>query len=278
MRQRTPRSAISALVLVIILVVSLGYIFRGPLRDWWDELRKPELPVPVTLRTANLNTGNTNNVNKEVTDSENENSTVGNDTIAELPATANLNLSFTPQAPHANWEAPFKEACEETAALMVQSYWSGDAIDNPDEAETRILEIVDHQNKEYGFYEDSTAEETARFIRDLWGYETDVYTGSEVSAEKIRREVANGFPVIVLAAGRQLGNPNYTPPGPLYHALVVKGYLKNGQFITHDPGTRNGEDYLYDEDVFMDAIHDWNGGDVANGQKAIVVVRGAREE
>jgi hypothetical protein len=73
-------------------------------------------------------------------------------------------------------------------------------------------------------------------------------------------------------AGRQLGNPNYKQPGPLYHMLVIKGYKKNGDFITNDSGTRKGADYIYQADVIMQAMHDWNGGKVKTGKKVMLIV------
>ena len=36
----------------------------------------------------------------------------------DLPEEINLPVPFTPQAPHANWELPYQEACEEAAVLM----------------------------------------------------------------------------------------------------------------------------------------------------------------
>ena len=83
------------------------------------------------------------------------------------------------------------------------------------------------------------------------------------------------------SAGRELGNPNFKSPGPIYHNLVIRGYTKDGKFITNDPGTRKGEQYIYDQDVVMAAIHDWvpkgdrtiaANGDVATGQRVVLVV------
>ena len=54
--------------------------------------------------------------------------------------------------------------------------------------------------------------------------------------------------------------------------LVIKGYTKDGRFITNDPGTRRGANYLYDPNIVLNAIHYWNGGDVKNGKKAVIVV------
>ncbi len=68
-----------------------------------------------------------------------------------------------------------------------------------------------------------------------------------------------------------LGNPNFSGEGPLYHALVLKGYTET-TFVTNDPGTRLGADYQYDFDTIMTAMHDWNGGGVENGAKVVVVI------
>ena len=70
-----------------------------------------------------------------------------------------------------------------------------------------------------------------------------------------------------------LKNPYYTQPGPERHKVVIIGYdPDNKEFITNDPGTRRGADYVYDGALLWDAIHDWNGGDVPQGAKVMIVV------
>ncbi|MBI3956980.1 MAG: C39 family peptidase [Candidatus Kerfeldbacteria bacterium] len=282
------------LFLILIVIVGLAAWFsRGQVRDWYAVATKPELPEaqpavesPASNPNGDDDAGNTNvtetnsaaeqePVDENTPDPAGNIAPVNTNRPAPLPVEVNLAVPFTSQAPHANWDLPYQEACEEAAALMVHRFWQNKPLASKDDADRAIREIVDFQEEEYGFYKDTTVEETARFIRDLWGYDdVEVVTGSAVTADRIKREVADGFPVIALAAGRQLGNPNFTQPGPIYHALVVKGFTKGGKFITNDPGTRKGADYLYDPKVLISAIHDWNDGDVANGQKAIVIVRG----
>lgn len=69
-----------------------------------------------------------------------------------------------------------------------------------------------------------------------------------------------------------LGNPYFTPPGPIYHMLVIKGYNLT-EFITNDPGTRRGADYVYSYQTLMKAIHDWNNGNVESGKSATISVQ-----
>lgn len=260
-------------VLIILTCFIAGGVFarRTTIIEWYDEWLAPELPEPITrvntntssnsAAPSNLNTGpgNTNTVVPQA---------------QPLPAEMNLAVPFTSQAPHANWELPYQEACEEAASLMVHYFWADQTFASKEEADREIRALVDFQETKYGFYKDSTAEETARFIRAKWNYDTvEVVTGASVTIDRIKREIADGYPVIAFAAGQQLGNPNFRGDGPLYHALVIKGYTKDGKFITNDPGTRNGADYTYSETTLLKAIHDWNNGDPATGQKAIIIVR-----
>jgi hypothetical protein len=186
-----------------------------------------------------------------------------------LPESFNLQVPFTTQAPYANWDLPYQETCEEASALTVHYYYSGKTF-TKDIADKEILALVEWEKGYFGDYKDTTAEQTAQFIRAYWGYKrVDVEYNPTI--EQIKRHVFAGRPVIVPAAGKQLGNPNFRNGGPLYHMFVVRGWA-DGQFITNDVGTRKGENYRYDDDVVMNAMHDWNGGDVENGKKAIIVV------
>lgn len=259
------------LLFAIFLAALLGLAAkRHQALDAVLRFTRPPLP-PAQMATnvaADRRTPGTTNMNAAVAGAPEPQS------AASLPAESNLAVPFTSQAPFANWELPYQEACEEAAALMVRRFWTSNPFDSKKEADEAILKVVAFEEKEYGSYKDTTADETARFIRDLWGYtRVDVVSGTGVTLERIKREVADGYPVIVLAAGRLLGNPNFRRPGPVYHALVIKGYTKSGAIITNDPGTRKGTDYLYDPVVLMNAIHDWNGGDVEHGQKVMIVVR-----
>jgi len=80
--------------------------------------------------------------------------------------------------------------------------------------------------------------------------------------------------------GQALGNPNFTPPGPEYHFLLIRGYNPSTDtFITNDPGTRNGELYKYSSDTLFNAIRDYPTGDhlpITSTRKAMIVILKAR--
>lgn len=191
--------------------------------------------------------------------------------VPEIATEVNLAIPFTSQAPHQRWDVPYKEFCEEASVLMAASYIRGEDIPNADVADAKLLAVKAFEEQRFGYYEDTTAEETAVILREYYGI-ARVEMVYEPDALAIKKALSRGRAVIVPAAGRMLGNPYYTQPGPLYHMLVVKGYTTDGKFITNDPGTRRGADFLYEESVLLNAIHDWNGGNVNEGRRVMIVV------
>lgn len=206
---------------------------------------------------------------------ENENANT-NEAAAEenisggvLPTEFNLAVPFTPQAPFAVWDELHEDACEEASVAMVDAFYTNRNF-SPQGADDEINAIVNWELQTFGYWLDTTAEETARILREKYGYQ-NVRVVYDINIGDIKREVASGHPVILPAAGQLLGNEYFQQPGPLYHMLVVRGWTSDGKIITNDPGTKRGEGYLYDPDVLINAVHDWNGGDVENGRKAMIV-------
>jgi|AntAceMinimDraft_10_1070366.scaffolds.fasta_scaffold02487_3 hypothetical protein len=189
----------------------------------------------------------------------------------DIPKSLDLNIPFICQAPLLDWEPPFDHACEEAVVLMVHYYYQDSESTNLFKANEEIREIVDFEKKTYDFYEDSSAEQVAQLVRDYYGYKTEVIYN--ISLENIKEEIVKGYPVIVPTAGRLLENPYFTPPGPLYHMLLIKGYTKD-VFIVNDPGTKHGKDYVYSYPILEKSIHDWDGeGDVTDGTSAMIVIK-----
>lgn len=233
------------------------YNYRSHIRDFVFEYQKASLPeaLPLTSYTITHDREQLYKVPEDET----------------LPNSINLAVPFTSQAPHANWDLPYKETCEEASLLMVARYKKGELISSPEDADREILKLVEFQNNYFGDYKDTTAEQTAEIARKFYGFKnTEVIY--DFSIEDIKKALAAGNPVIVPAAGRQLGNPYFRRPGPLYHMLVIRGYTAD-QFITNDPGTKRGEEFVYKYGDLLNAVHDWNGGEVDSGQKVMIVVR-----
>lgn len=276
-------SRLRTLLIIAFAVLILGatmYTTRGMLRDWWRALNTEPVPDAVTFEEIgqadftddidvadeNIDDSAKDNKNEDAVDDE----TSEVETPVNIPETLNLDIPFTSQAPLANWDLPYQEACEEASMLMAARFLQGRTITGPDDADSAILELVDFADVELGYPIDMTAEETANAIEEFYNLRTEVLY--DFTWDDIKTALTQGYPVIVPAAGRELGNPNFTSPGPIYHMLVIKGYTEN-RVITNDPGTRNGADYSYDYDVLYNAMHDWNGGNVNEGKKVIIIVK-----
>lgn len=240
--------------LLTILIIFGGLGFGGWqianstfVQDWWADLQAPELPPaePIAVSVAGPAI---NAVANRYGDEAVENA-------FQVPAEKNLAVPFTSQAPHANWDLDHNEFCEEAAVLMAGRYFQGREIENKDDAEAALQRIKQWQLENLGFYYDTTAAETAKILEGL--YDLKVELKSNPTIDDIKRALALNKLVIVPAAGRELGNPNYTPPGPIYHMLLIRGYTKDGMFITNDAGTRRGEEFVFSQSVVMNAIHDW---------------------
>lgn len=123
-----------------------------------------------------------------------------------------------------------------------------------------------------GRFEDTSAAETADILTNLYKIE-NVSVREIKSVEDTKQEVALGHIVIVPTAGRLLKNPHFTPPGPLYHMVLMYGFDdQKNLFIVNDPGTRRGKGFVYNQTVLFKAIHDWNNGDVLHGKRMMIVV------
>lgn len=181
-----------------------------------------------------------------------------------------LNVPFTSQAPLANWDEVHEQTCEEAAVLMSVFALEGKTL-NPQLAEDELLKIVEWQKENFGYFEDTNALETARIVTEYFGKKADIHY--DFTTDEVKNELKKQRPVIVLAAGRLLSNPFYKQPGPIYHALVVRGY-DGDTLITNDPGTRRGERYTYESTVVLSASHEWVGdpAKITEGRRVMISV------
>jgi hypothetical protein len=269
MNKRTKRISsiiVSVLVVVILTAGSFAYLKR---HDISRELERATLPTALPYKSDPL----TSRPALPVADSVPSTSTSPSSSpTASLPAQANLAIPFTVQAPRANWDDPYGEFCEEASVLMAVSYVRHQDIPSADYADQELLKIKTFEEKRFGYYKDTTIAEVATIFKEYYDY-PHVRVVANPTVQDIKEAVASGQTVLMPAAGRQLGNPYFQTPGPIYHMLVIKGYTTGGQFIVNDPGTRRGADFLYKENVLMNAMHDWRGdGQIELGRKAILIV------
>ena len=190
--------------------------------------------------------------------------------VIKTPVTSkNLAVPFTSQAPYGIWDTLHEDTCEEASVYMVAKYYASitGAID-PAVADPVLIDMVDAETKA-GLKASLTAAELGAFTESYFGtVKASVIENPTI--DQIKVYINAGIPVVVPAAGQELGNPFYTGVGPLYHFIVLRGY-DGENFITNDPGTRRGENYTFAQSVVMSAMGDWNDGDPANGAKRILI-------
>lgn len=195
----------------------------------------------------------------------------------EIPAKLDLGAPFVSQAPLRNWDPPYNEACEEASMLSVVKHLNQGATDS-ETINKEILALIDWEERN-GYKIDLTAEETKEVLKKYFNIES--YLTTEVTVDRIKYELSQGNLIIVPLAGRNLGNPYFRSPGPIYHMIVIRGY-DNRNFITNEVGTNTkGEAFKYRYNIVIDAVHDWNHElaedemteeEIEQGRKVMIVI------
>lgn len=190
-------------------------------------------------------------------------------------------VPFTSQAPQGQWhEAIYQDGCEEASLIMALAWVTRTSV-TPQSAAADIKKISDHEkNSKLGYHPDLSTEDTLKLLKSYYRYKNAVVK-NDVTVKDIIEELKNGRLIIAPTNGRLLNNPNFTPPGPPHHMLVIIGYdPATDQFITNDPGTRKGKSYRYSSQVLYNAIRDYPTGFHAktdsNKKDVIVVYRVAK--
>lgn len=264
--------AFAGALLIIILLLAAGFyiVANSPVQYDVPLLRTVQKEVEdmtnSTGAAVNVDTFVDDVKATEATSSTAVSSVTGND----LPARYVIEVPFIVQAPTGNWNMPYQEACEESSLIMVHHFLQGTSI-TPEQADKEILDIVKWENEEFNYSADVTIEELKQIAEDYYNHTGQLFY--DFTIEDMKKLLAQGHPIIVPLAGRDVGNPYYSGEGPWYHMLVVTGYDGN-YFITNDVGTKRGHNFRYPMERFYNAIHNWTGQkeDIRNGKKAILVL------
>ncbi len=229
---------VSLLVLISLSVILFWFYLKQR-----QEILSIALPAPISYDQF---------INSSSTESGEEIATTTEEEIVESKS-INLAVPFTSQAPTGNWEQPWQDACEEASFLMVDYYYQNKSLPESSVVEKTLAEMVDWQITNWGEHKNLPVAEVKKYIETVSDYQVEII---ELTSAKLKELLATGQPVIIPADGHKLDNPNFTGDGPDYHMLVVKGYVGD-KFITNDPGTRNGADYVYTADKLFSALADW---------------------
>lgn len=182
-----------------------------------------------------------------------------------------LDVPFAPQSPYALWDERDEESCEEASLIIVHYYLKKKDLSSAS-MRRELDTLIEYEIENFKNFKDTDAYGIAHLAREYFGY-SNSRAEYNITVEDIKEEILKGHPVIVPAAGRELKNPYYKAPGPLYHNLVIVGFNQEG-FFTNDPGTKRGKNYFYPTDILFNAIHDFPGVKeyILDGRKAMIIV------
>lgn len=237
-----------------------------------NEAFETENVVPVETKNVE---NNEENIDKNfIVNEKDESDKINNTDTLILPTEFKLKVAFSTQAPTENWGMPYQEACEEASLIMAYYYFANKPLSRPIMNE-EILKLVKWQEDVFGYYKDTTLEETARIAEEYFNLEVEI--SDNVTVDNLKRQIYAGNLVILPFAGRLLENPYFSGEGPLFHMAVLKGW-DSKNFIMNDPGLlRLGENFKYSYKNLLESVHDWNGGDVLNGKKVMLIVKGLKK-
>ncbi len=174
--------------------------------------------------------------------------------------TVNLSVPFTPEVPDNKWIAPWNNACEEAAIVMVQEYYQGKEIMDKTEAKNLMNPLFKIENKLFGSNADTDAARTNRLINEYSSFGSKIVDNPTL--EQIKTELVAGRPVITFLYGKDLANPNHRwrTGGSYYHVMTLVGFDDNTEeFIANDSGDYyTGLDYRYKYDTILNALHDFD--------------------
>lgn len=135
--------------------------------------------------------------------------------------------------------------------------WATSVSISPEEADRIIKDIAAYEERTFGTFVHASLDDTGKILKDYFSFSNFEIIG-DATRDQIIYEIRQGNLVIVPAAGRELKNRFFTSPGPVSHMLVIIGYdEEKKEFITNDPGTKNGGSYRYSEDLLYGAIWDY---------------------
>lgn len=192
----------------------------------------------------------------------------------QIPASLNLDIAFTSQSPFAKWNARDEDACEEASLIMAGQYYKKinltveNNIINPTEVDSELNKIIEWENANIREWKSTTILQTSLLAKNYFKFNVEI---KDLSFSEIKKALVQEKLVILPAYGGALKNPFFKSPPPIYHMLLIKGW-DGDKFITNDPGTKRGANYVYTKEILEKAVHDWNGGDVENGAQKMLIV------
>jgi hypothetical protein len=187
-----------------------------------------------------------------------------------LPPNKEIVVPFTSQAPQGNWQEPWQNACEEASIVMIQNFYKDEGL-TPEKARQQILEVFTLKKTTASASKDESLERIVEIINS-GNLNWQAHIVDNLSLTMIKDELTANHPIIAPVYAPTLGNPKYMGSGSDYHVIVITGYDDtSSEFITNDPGTKDGKNYRYTYEALMTSLHDYlTNKDYTAGAKRVL--------
>lgn len=176
-------------------------------------------------------------------------------------------IPFYVQAPFGVWNIITDDACEEASVLMLY-YWVHGLKPSLADHDRKQVEMINYQ-EERGYGVSVSVQDLKTISQNFLNFPLKLVEIDD--ADDLRALLDAGEPIIFPADGKKLKNPNFRDGGPVYHMLVIKGY-DGDTFITHEPGTKRGENYRYSAATLMSAMGNWTGSQVDASDRRVLLI------
>ncbi len=176
-------------------------------------------------------------------------------TFAHPSRAATLTVPYTSQAPLGQWSDPRQsDGCEEASILMAIMWESGSTL-SKEQARDEIVGMSNYEKFFHGFYQDTSAQDTADLMTQYYGYH-NLRVVYNVTVQDIKAQLDNGSLIITPLNPRVLSTRLYNS-FTTRHTVVVVGH-DNGEIIFHDPMT--GAYRRAPESIFERAMQNYYSG------------------
>ncbi len=232
-----------------------------------EKIKKEEYTSKEDFIQENKNENTLKNIEKEETETEDKKENQKNIDYIKIKT------PFISQAPKGKWDPLHEEACEEASLLIIKYHSEKRELILSDEAEKDIQAISNYVKENFSDKHDLNIAEVQKLAEEYLGIKNSKII-KDPKIDEIEKELSFGNLIVAPMAGRKLNNPFFKNPGPPYHMLVISGFdRKKKEFITQDPGTKRGKDFIYKYEIIMDSIHDFLGikENILSGEKIILV-------
>lgn len=175
------------------------------------------------------------------------------------PQSTILGVAYASQLPFGERNDPRQaDGCEEASMVMAMAWVNGGSVP-ADEIKRDIVNISEYERMIFGFFEDTSAQDTARVMREFYRYD-NVVVKENITTEDIKQELAANRLVILPINTRMTGLAMYAG-GPVRHTVVVVGYDdKNDELIIHDPLYNNIQNYPVPASAIGKALSNYYSG------------------